>query len=92
MAKETSAQSCATTTPQTNKPNKSRNDGEDHKVRTVLFVEQTAGGKLAKRLREVEQRLRNMMGFSLKAAERGGTKLQMLLPNTNLGVGTLWTD
>jgi hypothetical protein len=51
-------------------------------TRTVLFVENTRGGDLAKRLREVEKRTCEMVGFKTKIVERVGTKLQHLLPNT----------
>jgi hypothetical protein len=53
------------------------------KTRSVLFVEQTRGGKLMKLLKETQSRLTGMLGFKLKIEERGGTKLSMLLPNTN---------
>ena len=52
-------------------------------TRTVLFVENTKGGELAKRLREVERKTQNMMGFKTKIVEGVGSKLKNLLPNSN---------
>ena len=52
-------------------------------TRTVMFVENTKGGELAKRLREVERRTQNMMGFKTKVVEGVGSKLRNLLPNSN---------
>ena len=54
---------------------------------TVMFVEQTRGGLLAARLKEVEQRLVEMTGFHVKMVERGGVKLSELLPNSNPWAG-----
>ena len=53
------------------------------KTRTVLFVEQTRGGKLAKDIREVLSRLEGLLGFRVKVVERSGTGLKNILPNTN---------
>ena len=52
-------------------------------TRTVLFVEQTRGGELAKRLRSIGKRTENMMGFKTKIVEGVGSKLKNLLPNSN---------
>jgi hypothetical protein len=52
-------------------------------TRTVLFVEQTRGGELAKRLRSIGKRTENMMGFRTKIVEGVGSKLKNLLPNSN---------
>ena len=57
--------------------------GKDLRTTSVMFVEQTPGGKLAKSLKEAEHRLTVLAGFKIKIQERGGTKLQQLLPNTN---------
>ena len=64
------------------------NQGAGHKnaeipTRTVLFIEQTKGGELAKRLREVERRTHKMTGFRTKIVEGVGAKLKNLLPNSN---------
>ena len=55
----------------------------DAKTRSVLFVEQTKDGVLAKKLREVVARLEGILGFRIKIVERAGTSLKNLLPNTN---------
>jgi hypothetical protein len=52
-------------------------------TRSVLFVENTRGGKLAKQLREIEQRVCKLVGFKTKIVEGVGSKLKHLLPNTN---------
>ena len=52
-------------------------------TRTVLFVENNRGGSLAKRLREVEKRTSELVGFKTKVVERVGTKVQHLFLNTN---------
>ena len=48
------------------------------KTRTVLFVEHTPGGELAKRLRDQLSRLEGLMGFKIKVVERAGTALKDL--------------
>ena len=58
------------------------------KTRTVLFVDQTPEGRLAKDLREVLTRLENILGFKVKVVERTGTSLRNCLPNTNPWSGT----
>ena len=40
--------------------------------RTVLFVENTEGGELASRLRELTKRLAPILGFGVKVIERTG--------------------
>ena len=57
------------------------------KVTTVLFVEFSRGGSLQKTLREVVDRLKPMLGFSIRIAEKGGTALGSLLSNKNLWSG-----
>ena len=49
----------------------------------VMFVEQTVGGVLAKRLQEVEDRLAEMTGYRVKVVEMSGSQLCRILPNTN---------
>ena len=53
------------------------------KTRSIMFVEQTKGSKLAKALREVLSRLEPMLGFKVKIVEKSGTSLRKLMPNTN---------
>ena len=52
-------------------------------MRTVLFVEQTKEGKLAKNIREVLVKLEHILGFKVKVVERTGTSLKSSVPNTN---------
>ena len=60
---------------------------EQPKITDVLFVDQTPGGNLAKRLREVEERLSGLTGFKIKIVERGGKKLKTFFPYTNPWAG-----
>jgi hypothetical protein len=59
----------------------------EHRTKSVKFIEQTPGRKLAAKMKEAEQRLVGMTGFRIKTVERVGTKLQQLLPNTNPWAG-----
>ena len=59
-----------------------KNDRE-YRTTSVLFIDQTRGGELARRLRAVEPRLQQMTGYRIKIVEMGGSKLKHLLPNTN---------
>ena len=56
---------------------------------TVLFVEQTPGGELARRLREAEQRLADITGWRVKVVEKSGTTLKQLLHKSNPWSGGL---
>ena len=58
------------------------------KIRTVLFVEQSRGGSLAKAVKGVVDRIAPIIGYKIKVQERGGTKLQDLLSNKNLWAGS----
>ena len=67
-----------------------REEGEKNTTPTptsVLFVEQTPGGELASRLRELFVRLVPTVGFYVKVVERTGRKLQDMFPLTNLWGG-----
>ena len=55
--------------------------------KSVIFVEQTPGGELAKRLRELLTRIEPTVGFSIKVVERSGRSLQSLFPLTSLWDG-----
>ena len=48
-----------------------------------MFLDQTIGGKLAKLLQEVEDRIANITGYRVRMVELSGSKLCHLLPNTN---------
>ena len=58
------------------------------KTRTVLFVEQTRECRLAKDLREVLARLKNILGFMVKVVERCGASLKNSLHKTNPWAGS----
>ena len=49
----------------------------------VMFVDQTVGGWLAKRLQEVQDRLSRSTGYRIRIVELSGSKLCHLLPHTN---------
>ena len=57
------------------------------KTRTVIFVEHTPGGEMAKRMREELSRIEKMMGFRTKVVERSGTKIKDLFSLTNVWGG-----
>ena len=59
------------------------NEDKSIQTRTVHFVENTRGGELAKRLREVEKRTQRMTSFKTKIVEGVGSKLKNLLSNSN---------
>ena len=59
------------------------------RTRTIIFVEQTVGGKLAKTLREVLRKLEHILGFRVKVVEMTGTSLRNSLPNTNPWSGSI---
>ena len=50
---------------------------------SVLFVDQTVGGELAKRLQQVEDRLADVTGYRIRISETSGTQLCRLLPSTS---------
>ena len=53
-------------------------------TRTVMFVEYTPDGKLAKELREVLGGIEHILGFRIKVVERSGTALARKFPLTQL--------
>ena len=68
-------------------PDRRGNTKRELKVRTVLFVEHTPGGELAKRLRGTVARLEGILGFRIKIIERTGTQVKDLFPLTNIWEG-----
>ena len=54
-------------------------------VKTVLFVEQSPGGELARRMRETLKGMEHTLGFRVKVAERTGQSLGSKFP-----LNTLW--
>ena len=57
-------------------------------TKTVLFVEHTPEGTLAKRLRDQLGRMEGTMGFRIKVVERAGTRLKDLFSLTNVWGGS----
>ena len=53
------------------------------RTRSVMFIEVTKDGKLAKRLREVEKRLQKILKYKTKIVEGVGNKLKDLLSCTD---------
>ena len=56
---------------------------QNKKPISVLFVDNTAGGLLAKRLQKEEGKLGLMTGYRVRIAESAGMPLSRLLPSTN---------
>ena len=54
---------------------------------SVMFVEQTVGGELARRLKESEDRISKLTGYRVRMVETGGSRLCHMLPNTNPWAG-----
>ena len=67
------------------KPNKAKDKRKKVSPPTIgfMFIDQTPGGVLAKKLQEVEDRLATVSGYPIRMVELSGTQLQRLLPNTN---------
>ena len=57
-------------------------DAEPEKI-SVIFVEHTANGELAKRLQKVEDDMAKTTGFRIRVTEMAGSQLRRILPNTN---------
>ena len=64
---------CKTTTAANKRD--SRNNNQPVPTTTVLFVEQTIGGELAKRLREAEERLAKLSGWKVRIVEKSGRSM-----------------
>ena len=52
-------------------------------TRSVMFVDNTAGGILAKRFQQAEEEAGQVTGYRMRITETAGTPLSMLLPSTN---------
>ena len=50
---------------------------------SVMFVDSTKGGWMAKRFKEEEKRLGRMTGYNIRITEMSGMPLSRLLPSTN---------
>ena len=55
------------------------------KTRSVLFVDNTKDGGLARKLREVVERIQHILGYRIKVVERAGTPLKLHFPLSGLG-------
>ena len=56
---------------------------QDLPARSVIFVEHTPGGELAKKLRELLGRLQHLVGSRIKVVEKTGKLLKDVFPLTN---------
>ena len=52
-------------------------------TRTVLFLDNTVGGELARRFQKAEEEAGLVSGYRVRITESAGTALSMLLPSTN---------
>ena len=64
------------------------NYNKELEVRSVLFVEQTPGGELSKRLREQLRGMEDTLGFKVRVAERTGRSLGSSFSQSSLWEGT----
>ena len=73
---------------------KEKETGLEVETSTVMFIDETAGGTLGKRLRGMEDRLARLTGFRVRFTETGGTQLRHQFPCTNIwkGSGSGLTD
>jgi hypothetical protein len=63
--------------------NMRRGKGPLAPIRSVMFVDNSGGGELARRLQEAEEGLGRATGYRVRIVESAGTPLGMLLPSTN---------
>ena len=56
-------------------------------IKSVLFVEQSPGGELATKMREVLKGMEQTLGFRVKVAERAGRPIGSMFPLTSLWEG-----
>ena len=57
------------------------------KTRAVLFIEQTPGGELSRRIKELLQRLEPTLGYSVRVVERTGRSVQSVFSQPALWQG-----
>ena len=69
-------------------PKKEQKQEKELKVKTVLFVEQSSDGSLAKRMREVLRSMEPALGFRIKVVERTGQTLGSKFSLSSLWEGT----
>ena len=58
---------------------------QEPRTAAVMFVNNTKDGQLAKNLRKVVERLKNILGCKVKIVERAGTSLKQMFPLTRIG-------
>jgi hypothetical protein len=52
-------------------------------IRSVMFIDNTGGGELARRLQEAKTELGKATGYRVRIVESAGSPLGMLLPRTS---------
>ena len=67
------------------RPNVSGSTDLEPRTAAVMFVNNTKDGQLAKNLREVVERVKNILGYKIKIVERAGTSLKQMFPLTRIG-------
>ena len=67
---------------------KDQDSSQDLKVRSVIFVENTEGSELAKRIKVTLSRIHHILGFKIKVVEQTGSTLKSKFSLTNLWEGT----
>ena len=72
----------------TNDPEKKDEEMKQLEHKTVIFVEQTPRGELAKRLRETLTRISPILGFGVKVVERSESSLKSQFPQASLWEGS----
>ena len=73
----------------TGKPSsKEQKPKEQLPTRSVIFVDNTEGGELATRMKDLMRRLSPSLGFNIKVVERNGSTLRSRFPVTNLWEGS----
>ena len=64
-------------------PRKLKKKGQIPPTRSVIFVDNSVGGELAKRFQEAEEEAGDTTGYRVRITESAGSPLSMLLPSTN---------
>ena len=68
-------------------PKRKKIQDKNLETRSIMFVEHTREGEMAKNLREQLGRMENMRGFRMKIVERTGTKIKDMFSLTNIWGG-----
>ena len=72
----------------TKDPERKKEEMKQLEHKTVIFVEQTPRGELAKRLWETITRISPILGFGVKVVERSGSSLKSQFPQASLWEGS----